>query len=595
MTVSGSCTGEKVAFVLWAALLAGLAVGAVFSVYLASVPEEALVKQVDELGFERFASRVNAYTVAMLRRRLRFSAFALGSMFVVCGWSRKIVKKALATGFSGGRAARHEFVRELKDRIVKEDRLALGALIVVCLVGALVRISFMGQAVRYDEAYTFLRYATRPWYFGVSVYNAPNNHLLYTIVLHILNAFCGGSVYVIRGFAFVAGVMTIPATYVAVRRFLDAGPSLLVSAAVAGSSFLIEYSTDGRGYSFVVLCFLCLLALGGHAVISNNNFSWALFCVTAVLGFYTVPTMLFPYAAVATWLMFSGVELSGRELTRRSRVILCCTGVVGLLVGVLYLPVMVVSGPNALFANRFVSAVPWADVLRMLPGGLRYSWTLWNRDIPMPVEIVIVGGIVALGFSPAPSKHAVLKLLFSCLLACCGVMLIRPTVPPPRVWTFAVPLYYLAAFAVFNSRRNGKPLLPLSLFCASAVCLSLVMGGAVVLTRSILRSPETGTLRDAEKIALFFQGRLGPCDTVYATVPSDLPLEYYFWRHGLPQTAVNGTSSCPGSAFVVLNRTDGQTVEGVCPQGSPCSKRLGEWTPIQEYESASILLAKRFQ
>ncbi|MBU4179015.1 MAG: hypothetical protein KJ907_08035 [Actinobacteria bacterium] len=63
-----------------------------------------------------------------------------------------------------------------------------------------------------------------------------------------------------------------------------------------------------------------------------------------------------------------------------------------------------------------------------------------------------------------------------------------------------------------------------------SICLCLL----VVVSQSPYQPGEQLTLRDAEKIALWFQSRLEPGDIVYIQQNIRIPLEYYFFKHGIP-------------------------------------------------------------
>ena len=49
-------------------------------------------------------------------------------------------------------------------------------LLAVVAVGAILRLIFLFQPMRYDEAFSFLFFASRPLSEGLSDYAAPNNH-----------------------------------------------------------------------------------------------------------------------------------------------------------------------------------------------------------------------------------------------------------------------------------------------------------------------------------------------------------------------------------------------------------------------------------
>ena len=58
-------------------------------------------------------------------------------------------------------------------------------------VAIAVRLMFINQPMRYDEALTFNEFASRPLYYGLSFYPDPNNHLLNTLLVHVAFASLG--------------------------------------------------------------------------------------------------------------------------------------------------------------------------------------------------------------------------------------------------------------------------------------------------------------------------------------------------------------------------------------------------------------------
>src|SRR5690606_35151262 len=56
-------------------------------------------------------------------------------------------------------------------------------LIVAVALG--LRLAHINDPVAYDEAYTYLNFASRPWYEAIGDYNSTNNHLLNTLLMHV--------------------------------------------------------------------------------------------------------------------------------------------------------------------------------------------------------------------------------------------------------------------------------------------------------------------------------------------------------------------------------------------------------------------------
>ena len=91
------------------------------------------------------------------------------------------------------------------------------AAMVVAIVSLGIRAYLLFQPIRYDEAFTFLAYVSKPWYLGVADYSTPNNHVLNTLLAHFCYLALGSKVWVLRLPAFLAGVSVTPATYLLCR------------------------------------------------------------------------------------------------------------------------------------------------------------------------------------------------------------------------------------------------------------------------------------------------------------------------------------------------------------------------------------------
>src|SRR5919201_6998039 len=100
---------------------------------------------------------------------------------------------------------------------MRPHRVEVAALLAVTLAGAGLRAAYLSQPMRYDEAFTWLAYASRPLAQGLSRYDYPNNHLLHTLLVHLAAAAFGNRPWVLRLPAYLAGVVLIPASWWAVR------------------------------------------------------------------------------------------------------------------------------------------------------------------------------------------------------------------------------------------------------------------------------------------------------------------------------------------------------------------------------------------
>src|SRR5688500_15244040 len=78
------------------------------------------------------------------------------------------------------------------------------ALVAIAVIAAAIRLYHVNQAMRLDEAQTFLDFAIRPLPDAISNYSAPNNHLLHTFLVWLSVRLFGYGEWAVRLPAFIA-------------------------------------------------------------------------------------------------------------------------------------------------------------------------------------------------------------------------------------------------------------------------------------------------------------------------------------------------------------------------------------------------------
>ncbi|MCG8352917.1 MAG: glycosyltransferase family 39 protein [Chloroflexales bacterium] len=458
----------------------------------------------------------------------------------------------------------------------QESRMHQAALVgVIALAGAL-RISFLFQPIRYDEAGAFLSYASKPIYYGLSNYSSPNNHLFHTLLVHITTKLLGDAEWALRLPAFTAGMLLVLALYALIRTLYNRHAALLAAALAAASSFLVEYSTNARGYTLISLLFLLLLGLAAYLVRRPQEpATWLFFALLGAIGFYTIPVMLYGFGSAALWLLLALLRepqvLPRRTLLRRYALMAAATVLLTLL---LYLPVLAASGWQAVVANSYVQPLSTDSFLAGLPGMLATVEASWHRDLPTAVGGVLAGGaLMACLLHRRLSPYQVAPA-WALALWLPALLLVHHVLPYTRVWLFLLPLYLgLAAAGLTGAGMLAAGALPrcgLGAFGSSCshigalatVALSATLALGVAQANTIPNSLETGTLRDAKAITHSLRAQLHPGDRVVAIAPSDHPLAYYFHRYGLAHAYLNARPDGRSAerTFVVVNRSHQQSL-----------------------------------
>lgn len=414
---------------------------------------------------------------------------------------------------------RREVPKRIRDEWRAASSLERAALAAVFVGAVAIRLVFLGDPMRYDETYTFQEFASQPFAVGISLYPDQNNHILNTVLAHFSIQLFGHEPWAIRLPAFLAGCAVTPAAYIAGRSLFKSRATALIGAAlVATSSPLIEYSANARGYSFVVLAFLLLLALGRSLIQRDDPVLWALFALVTALGLWAVPSTLYAVATVGLWLAVE-TWLARRSLKAlKGLVVALVAG--GLLTLLLWSPVLAVGAPGLSNNQDYTSGLGTV---------VSDTWDNWTRDMPGVVAALLLAGFVA-----GIALHRRIATTRLTPLAPAAVVILLALaagrlVQYPRTWLFLLPLFLLTAAAGLVWALERIP--QRALAPAAALVLGVVLAVAG-LTNPAIRQQDEG--RDAPAMTTWLGAQLrAHGGHVVAITPFNYILRYYFVEHGL--------------------------------------------------------------
>jgi uncharacterized membrane protein len=490
------------------------------------------------------------------------------------GWWGQDAAASLTTG---RQALRHSW---------QTERLDWGLLALLLFVGAGLRGLFLFQPMRTDEALTYLQFASKPLLQALADYAAPNNHLWHTFWVHLSTRLFGEAEWAIRLPALLAGLLLIPLTYGAIRALYGRQAALFAAALVTIASYLIEYSTNARGYTIQACVFMLCVGLVRWLYLRPRPFVWTMFVLCAALGFYTIPTFLYGYAALMLWLLWLIWDTPSTRALGLWYWLVAGIGTVGL-TGLLYLPVLLLSGLAAITDNEYV--VSREVFLQELLVSLGATAQRWHTSLPLPLI-----GLVLIGLMVAVRYHGTLgtvkrNVVYPLLLAIGAILAFQQVSPFVRVWLYFLPLYLGIASAgiIYLAQRWQVK-------SATLILMALVLWGGVniVQTRSPYTSIETGTFRDAPAVTQFLQTRLQAGDKVLYEHPSGESLTYYFRRAQLDFAYLERDFTPRPRVYVVLNSEYPQTAESVLRQNGANAANY-QLTQLAEFPQALIYLAQQ--
>jgi uncharacterized membrane protein len=455
-----------------------------------------------------------------------------------------------------------------------DQRLKYVLLGLIVLGAALLRLRYLREPMRWDEAATFQEYARGSLGTIASTYNRPNNQILYTLLEHLgIKAF-GQGIAAVRLVAFLAGIAIVPASFLAARRLYDSTAGLFAAALTATFGPLVDYSVNGRGYTLGALFVVLSLWLGAKAQDEGGRAAWVGFVLCGAAAVYTLPTMAIGIAAIALWMAANAALQRKWRFVATLAVAFVAIGLLSLL---LYSAVLGQRGWTA------VTEAPreWHSIRALVSA----VWQNWNRAASHPFDWLVAAAFIA-GFVRRP------RLPAAVLATLVGVALVAPIAPFVRSWLFLLPVYLIVAAGGLSwaSRRFGP---------AAAIATTAVL--AATFLHAGLKSSDVPPLSDNSIVPLlkrYVPKHRSVLLDRYVAAPT---VYYYFERYGAPVKRTGVLRSAdrrPGHIVVVTpNGTDPlQTVykAGGFARGSATLIKKREWisfydVPILKHAQAHRL------
>ncbi len=406
----------------------------------------------------------------------------------------------------------------------------------IILLGVAVRLPFMNQPMRGDEAYTFMGFVNE----GVVRlfdYFAPNNHVFHSVLVFISTSVFGGHPFDIRLPAFLAGLGVIGASFWLGRSISGEYKLGFVSAlASAVLPYLILYSTNARGYTLVLLISLGLGLLVIKMVEQPTFIRNSLFILLTALGLWTMPATALPLAGIFIWLL-ALMLVRGKSWHDAFLQVLFPIGVgVVIFTILLYLPVIVVAnGVELIINNKFVAPQAFSDLPVNLMTQFQKVGPEFFRDIPgwflvSAAGLTLFGNIVAL----RKRDWTVGLLLPALLLGATLVIILQRVVPYSRTLMYFLPfLFVVMGYGLASLTRTFSPLLQQAInwgmFVAGVIfCINLVVNDVVT------RYPDTSAFRGAPQAVLALKPIITQQDRIRISPMSNWSIYYYFWYYDVP-------------------------------------------------------------
>ena len=556
----------------------GLAIASGICVFGSYVPYTSVVGALQrQFGAALTAKHLSPLSYRQKQMELRLAGGSL-LLLAIAGWMFRTVavgwftRRLLSLLRGWGR-----FSRAAIEAIRTSKPASIIYVVLVTIVGLVMRLSALSEPIRFDESVSYLDYASKPLYLVVSLYIAPVNHIFHTVLVHFATAIFGPQTWAIRLPALIAGTLLIPLTYLFADLFYGKAAGVISTALVAISPVLVDYSANSRGYTIVCCCTLALFSIAALLLRKSNPFLFALLAVIAAIGLFTIPTMLLPAGAVLAWAVVSASARRARYLKAFLRMMMASVMFTAAITLLCYTPVLAISGWRSLTANSYVKGLGRSSFISQNVSYFVQTWHLWNTGLPRWLTIALVVGFVLSLVLPIRKSAPQRILVAVSAVWFLFVLLVFHFAPFPRVWLFALPIYFASGAAGWSYAAEcinvALPRAMVWIQAGAFVFLTFFMFHAFI--RKVAVNDETGVCTDANAVTDFMiQNNIG-FDRLYRTPVCNMPMAYYYLRkrHAeleeirvLPsRQAASGQSQKEADqlAWVFANTPEGDTLGNV--------------------------------
>jgi len=413
----------------------------------------------------------------------------------------------------------------------------------ITLIGFILRLFVINNPIGYDEAYTFIHFASKHFKFILADYHAPNNHILNSILIGISYRIFGDQLWIVRLPALIASVLGVPVAYFTARRFFIREQALAASAILAVSPSLINDAANGRGYTLLALLALLLANFAGLLIKKQDRVALIAYATTGALGFYTIPIFLYPMAGISLWVAVTCLveKDSWNNKFRKLGIFLGACFASGILTLILYSPVIIFgTGFQSIIGNDIVKPLSWFKFNENFVYRMVWTWDTWMLLLSPTVQYLLAGGFLISVFLYRKASNQKIPMQVALVLAPIILMFVQRQTPLPRIWSYlevfylffsAVGLAWLAETLLhkFANQFPTDKILPTAI-----LLIVLLTFGTVIINTFNPKAIADRTVKPEQLAAEYLAEHITPQDTVIAIAPTDMATAYYLKIHGIP-------------------------------------------------------------
>ncbi len=247
-----------------------------------------------------------------------------------------------------------------------------------------------------DELSSYLFFVRKGIFVSMSYFPAPNNHILYSVIACIAQPFISDPFYLMKVPSCILSLMTSVVLFLFLFRNFSFSLSVLGTLLFSFTASYFIYSISGRGYALMT-SFTIISSIATFEIISgrNENYLWHIYSISAILGFYTLFTFLYPLVSLS---LAIGVYIIREKKYSLIKPFVFYSIVILLSVLLLYTPVFIISGFSAISSNAWMIKLDWVTYFLKLPQLLNgaFEFILGIETLQVPIGVFIIFSALAI-------------------------------------------------------------------------------------------------------------------------------------------------------------------------------------------------------
>jgi len=339
---------------------------------------------------------------------------------------------------------KNNFFNIFQPKLQKSEIIYLSIILLLFFCYSLFKI--LNFPINIDEAITYNNFTSKNIFTSATYYPEPNNHILFSIITNIFNYLPFDSKINIRLPNLIIGVICSLSVYLILRKIFNFKVAVIPHTVFTFSYIVGLYSILARGYMFYIfftcICFYCVYKICEN----NRKIYWKIFTISSILAFYTIPSFLYVSVSFFIYLIFIFAKNTKALLQLFKYYI-----VIGILVLLLYLPVIYYNGFESITNNNWTKSIAFIEILKYIKSGIYgfYNVLLGVRSDFIFILFFILLILIAIKTSDKKIYKLIIFVFLFFLLPFVYI-LIHSVIPQVRIWSYLIFPFVLGIAIILN-------------------------------------------------------------------------------------------------------------------------------------------------